>query len=599
MQLCYILGSLVIASPSQSIADMVAEDENLSTLATVLQRASLLDTLNTTGNLTVFAPTNDAFANLPNGVLSELLNPENKMQLYATLQTHVVDAFINAEDITNITNEVNTKSRERIKLTKIALGVIVQTSQSLATVTDANRFASNGVIHNIDNVLQIPPLPKIPQLAIGNNLSCLVEAVQKADLVDVLNGKGPFAVFTPTNDAFEKISASIWEPKNKATLKAILLTHVFDTIIKDEDIRDGVTPMLTKSSETINVTKSGNKVKLETSIGMAEVTVSNILASNGVVHIIDTVLMPATVPTIAQVAMENEQLSSLVTAVKNAGLLNTLNGTRKFTVFAPADAAFAKLPDEKLEELLKAKNVVQLYATILTHVVDKVIRPEDLQNNIPTEVTTASKKKIKVTNSGNEVIVEHAKIKAKVITSNILASNGIIHVIDAVLLIKTLPTIVQLAIATTNLGTLVKAVEAAALVDTLNGEGPFTVFAPTNDAFKKIPTDELKELLNPDNSDKLKSILLTHVLSNVITAEHIPQNITEINTINTEIIIVTNLADKGVMLETGKGNQPKSKANVITGSTNLLARNGIVHLIDGVLKPGRNIVVVAMIWLST
>jgi len=136
-----------------------------------------------------------------------------------------------------------------------------------------------------------------------------------------------------------------------------------------------------------------------------------------------------------------------------------------------------------------------------------------------------------------------------------------------------LPTIVEAAVATPSLSTLVAAVQAAGLVDTLNGKGPFTVFAPNNDAFAKIPADALASLLKPENVDQLKAVLLRHVLPTVIKAGDIPAGSTPVKTAGGETITVIN--SNGVRIESSAG-----KANVI--ATDVVTSNGVVHIVDTV-----------------
>lgn len=136
------------------------------------------------------------------------------------------------------------------------------------------------------------------------------------------------------------------------------------------------------------------------------------------------------------------------------------------------------------------------------------------------------------------------------------------------------PTIAEAAIATNSLSTLVTAVKAAGLVETLDGEGSFTVFAPNNDAFAKIPQNALSNLLKPQNSDQLTSLLLRHVLPTIRLAEDIPKGTTEVKAANGEMIKVIKSND-GVIIESSAG-----KARVI--ATDILASNGVVHVVDTV-----------------
>jgi len=137
-----------------------------------------------------------------------------------------------------------------------------------------------------------------------------------------------------------------------------------------------------------------------------------------------------------------------------------------------------------------------------------------------------------------------------------------------------LPTIAAAAIATESLSTLVVAVKAAGLVDTLSGEGTFTVFAPNNAAFAKVDADALAGLLKPENVDQLKAVLLRHVLPVVIKAGDIPVGSTVVKTVGGEEITVTN-ADGAVTITSSAGT-----ATVI--ATDVLASNGVVHVVDTV-----------------
>ena len=136
-----------------------------------------------------------------------------------------------------------------------------------------------------------------------------------------------------------------------------------------------------------------------------------------------------------------------------------------------------------------------------------------------------------------------------------------------------LETVAGVASANPDLSTLVTAVGAAGLVDTLNGEGPLTVFAPNNDAFAKIPEDTLADLLKPENVDQLKEILLRHVLPTSTVADDLPEGSTTVDTAGGQTITITN--SDGVSIESYSGT-----ATVI--ETDVLASNGVIHIVDTV-----------------
>merc|ERR1712045_203234 len=272
---------------------------------------------------------------------------------------------------------------------------------------------------------------------------------------------------------------------------------------------------------------------------------------------------------IAELAIATPALSTLVAAVQAAGLVETLSGPGPFTVFAPTNDAFAKIPSAALNDLLADKDA--LTAVLLRHVVPSTI----MAAGIPagrTAVATAGGEKVDVVNDGGVTVNG-----ATVIATDIAASNGVVHLVDTVIpatktVTKTATkNLAQLAIDTPALSTLVAAVKAAGLVETLSGPGPFTVFAPTNDAFAKIPSSALNGLLADKTA--LTKVLLRHVVPSVIKAEDIPAGRTMVGTVGGEQISVVN-AD-GVVTIAGAGT-----AAVI--ATNILASNGVVHLVDSV-----------------
>ncbi len=389
-------------------------------------------------------------------------------------------------------------------------------------------------------------------IAVGNpDFSTLVAASAAAGLVDVLNGEGPFTVFAPTNDAFAKLpqetlDALLADPTGDLT--QILLYHVIEGKVMAADVIDGMSAA-TVQGAPVTFSVVDGVVK----INDATVTIADIEASNGVIHVIDTVLIPpaaeaapaeeaaapaeevaaeevmtdtaeamveevAAPQSIVDIAVSNPDFSTLVAAVTAAGLVDTLSGEGPFTVFAPTNAAFAKLPQETLDALL-ADPTGGLTQILLYHVVPGKVMAADVTDGL----TVATVQGSPVTFSVVDGVV---KINDATITvTDIEASNGVIHVIDTVItppaaeaapeaMAEEMPaapqSIVDIAVGNPDFSTLVAAVSAAGLVDALSGEGPFTVFAPTNDAFAKLPADTLNALLADPTGD-LTQILLYHV----------------------------------------------------------------------------------------
>ena len=280
------LVAFVNEQADKDIVDTAVAAGSFKTLAAALQAAGLVDTLKSKGPFTVFAPTDEAFAKLPKGTLETLLKPENKAKLAAILTYHVVAGEVLAKDVK--TGAAVTVNGQRIELVAKDGKVTVDG----AKVTAADVKASNGVIHVIDTVI-LPSDQNIVQTAIkAGSFKTLATLIEKAGLVDTLSGPGPFTVFAPTDEAFAKLPkevvASLLTPEGKEKLTKILTYHVVSgRVFSDKVASKGWT------SGTVNGTELTSKVEGgKVLINNATVTGTDIDSSNGVIHVIDTVLIP-------------------------------------------------------------------------------------------------------------------------------------------------------------------------------------------------------------------------------------------------------------------------------------------------------------------
>lgn len=412
------------------------------------------------------------------------------------------------------------------------------------------------------------PAPQtIVDIAVADGrFTTLVAAVQAAGLVETLAGEGPFTVFAPTDEAFAKLPAGTIEellkPENKQQLTDILLYHVVPGKVMAADV--------VKLSEA--ETALGEKVSIKVEDGKvfindAQVILTDIEASNGVIHVIDTVILPPSMTAeapkdIVDIAVADGRFKTLVAAVQAAGLVDTLKGEGPFTVFAPTDEAFAKLPAGTIEELLKPENKQQLTDILLYHVIPGKVMAADVSDGLIADTALGTSVFFKL-DMGKAYINE-----AQIILTDIEASNGVIHVIDTVILPK---DIVDAAVFN-KFETLVAAVQAADLVETLKGEGPFTVFAPTDEAFAKLPAGTLDTLLKPENKQQLTNILLYHVVPGRVLAEDVVK-LSEAETA---------LGQK-VTIKVENGKVFINDAQVIL--TDIKTTNGVIHVIDTVILP--------------
>ena len=258
--------------------------------------------------------------------------------------------------------------------------------------------------------------------------------------------------------------------------------------------------------------------------------------------VVSATLTSASSNTIVDLAVATPDLSTLVTALKAADLVDTLSGKGPFTVFAPTNEAFAKLPAGVLANLLKPENKAQLAALLTYHVLPGSVPTQTLpkgQQLDPSKCTTVEGEKIEVYNACTNRKCTRSEVKINPIpdigtyqalvargSGDIVASNGLVSLISGVLTLPTGPrpfakNIVSLIEDGCGypgaMNTLPAALKAAGLVDTLSGKGPFTVFAPTDSAFAKLPAGVLANLLKPENKAQLVDILTYHVLPGDVT----------------------------------------------------------------------------------
>jgi len=327
----------------------------------------------------------------------------------------------------------------------------------------------------------------------------------------------------------------------------------------------------TVSGDSITIAVSDSGVK----INEANVVTADVIGSNGIVHVIDKVLIPPLdVPdekldSIYGIASTVDDFSTLATAVEKAGLTEALSGEGSLTVFAPSNSAFAKLPEDLVNKLLDPVWQPQLQDLLFYHSLGQEVRSGDLTDGMTAETLNGEDITINLNpprvNDNSIILVGDGYVDVE-------ASNGVIHGIDTVLTPTSVTSnIVEIGMANDDFTTLIKAVEAAGLVETLTGDGPFTLFAPTNDAFAALDDGVLDSLLLPENINTLTKILTYHVLAANVPSTAVTNG--DVETVSGDSITIA-VSDSGVKI---------NEANVITAD--VIGSNGIVHVIDKVLIP--------------
>lgn len=268
-----------------------------------------------------------------------------------------------------------------------------------------------------------------------SRFSILVEAVQAAGLTDTLTAPGPYTVFAPTNDAFSALLGELGVTKdqllaNKPLLTAVLKYHVVAGQVPSSAVPLGkaINPVgggffkIDKVGTSLVITDGRNRT--------SKIVQADIAASNGVIHAIDKVLLPAD-KTIVQTAIANPDFSILVEAVTAAGLVDTLNAPGPYTVFAPTNAAFASLLTELgVTKAQLLANTALLTKVLTYHVVPGLVLKVDVPINTPIKTVEGET----LTVGPTLAITDQRARQSNIVATDVLASNGVIHVLDKVIL---------------------------------------------------------------------------------------------------------------------------------------------------------------------
>lgn len=538
-----------------SIAEIASDNADFSTLVEALIKADLAGTLSGAGDFTVFAPDNDAFDALftalgVSGIQDISADDLKPILLYHVLGEKKTSSMISAGYYSSL-------SPAQGRTVSMYIGTDMGVSiNDAANVTSPDIEASNGVIHAIDAVL-LPP--SVVDLAVQNgSFGTLVNAVVEADLAETLSdASGTFTVFAPTDDAFAALGGNVPED-----LAPILLYHVLGSPVYSDEISSGIVSSLNATDPEIVVEVSDMGVMLN---GSAKVVATDIVGTNGVIHVIDQVILPINNQSILDAAMGLADFSSLVAALAKSNLASTFMMDGAYTVFAPTNDAFAAflesnslsfedLSAEALAPILKYHVVGSkvLSGSLATGYVGTIY--EAIEGN-PVSMYVEVDGGVKLNGAVN------------VTTPDVETSNGVIHVIDAVLS----PTsVVDIALNNGSFTQLVEAVVKAGLVETLSGDGPFTIFAPTDAAFAELYTALGVSGIEEISAETLIPILQYHVVAGNVKAGDLSEG--DVDTLNGKI----SFSLAGPVTINGS-------SEVV--ATDIQGTNGVVHVIDEVLLP--------------
>lgn len=435
-------------------------------------------------------------------------------------------------------------------------------------ITEADIEATNGIIHEIDRTMLPTCLTKsIGQIGMEDGrFTTLFELAALAPNVNFTNPIG-LTVFAPTDEAFAALGPEVLDalrdPDNLRALESFLLHHTFNGNIYSSGLLQVVPTRSTSVEETSAYWYlEGENLK----INGADIIEADILGRNGVFHVIDEVMLPPSIigllEDIPEFTVGAFSFTSLLQALELADLtsaleIDNINNPQLFTIFAPTDEAFGRAPEllskftQEGWRFTHLRKVLFYHSAIGTIPASKVVQMSSIE--------TVSGEQLAVSVDGETVMIDDATV----VTVDHFPYNGVIHGLSEVLLPPTMTqNIVENLASDDRFTQLVQAVTDAGLVEALSGEGPLTVFAPTNAAFDAIDTSGL-------TIEQLASVLLYHVAGENVILENGKA--------------VTTLNGAGVLLTITEEERKVNDANI--EEDDIVASNGLIYVIDAVLLP--------------
>ncbi|XP_020846901.1 transforming growth factor-beta-induced protein ig-h3 [Phascolarctos cinereus] len=502
------------------------------------------------GSFTIFAPSNEAWAALPAEVLDSLVSNVN-VELLNALRYHMIDRRVLTDELKHGTTLTSMYQNSDIHIHHYPNGIV---TVNCARLLKADHHATNGVVHLIDKVISTTTNSIQQFIEIEDTFETLRAAVAASGLNTLLESDGQFTFLAPTNEAFKKIDPEtlnriLGDPE---ALKDLLNNHILKSAMCAEAIIAGLS-METLGGNTLEVGCNGDVLTID---GKAIISNKDNLATNGVIHYVDELLIPDSAKTLFELAAESD-VSTSIDLYKQAGLGSHLSGTERLTLLAPLNSVFkdgVPYVDANMKNLL------------LNHIVKDQLSSKYLYHG--QTLDTLGGKKLRVFVYRNSLCIENSCIAAH----DKRGRFGTLFTMDR-MLTPPVGTIMDVLKADNRFSMLVAAIQTAGLTETLNREGAYTIFAPTNEAFQALPPGELNKLMG--NAKELANILKYHVGDEILVSGAIGA-------------LVRLKSLQGDKLEISSKNAVVNVNKEPVAETDIMATNGVVYAIKSVLQPPAN-----------
>ncbi|XP_038564508.1 periostin-like isoform X1 [Micropterus salmoides] len=501
------------------------------------------------GSYTMFAPNNDAWDQLDPTIRSALVSNVN-IELYNALHFHMVNRRLLTKDMKNDMTVTSMYNDLGLYINHYSNGVV---TVNCARIVHGNQVATNGVVHVIDRVITAVGNTIKDVLDNSDELSSFSAAVLASGMMDKLDQSGHYTLFAPTNEAFNKLSPGHLERimEDKAVIVALVNYHLLNSVQCAEAIMAGNVYETAEGSK-IEIGCDGDSLTVN---GINMVLKKDIVTTNGVIHLIDQVLIPDS-------AKEGKELmgdsqSTFSDMVSELGLAASLGPKTEYTLLAPLNTAFTnevKSTDQNLLRLI-----------LENHIVKFKVKLSELYNGQLLE--TLGGKLLRVFIYRTAVCIENACM----VRGSKEGSKSAVHVMKS-LIRPAEKSIYQLLVADGRFKIFLSLMETAGLTGLLKQEGSYTVFAPTDDAFDGLSREDLALLKSDLNA--LRIILLYHFSNGIFINGGLEGGVTNLlKTLqgnNLQVLSVNN------SIHVNSVDVPKS---------DLMAKNGVIHVVKNVLYP--------------
>uniref|UniRef100_H0X8Z3 Periostin n=1 Tax=Otolemur garnettii TaxID=30611 RepID=H0X8Z3_OTOGA len=501
------------------------------------------------GSFTYFAPSNDAWDNLDSDIRRGLESNVN-VELLNALHSHMVNKRMLTKDLKNGMIIPSMYNNLGLFINHYPNGVV---TVNCARIIHGNQIATNGVVHVIDRVLTQIGTSIQDFIEAEDELSSFRAAAITSDILEALGRDGHFTLFAPTNEAFEKLPRGVLERimGDKVASEALMKYHILNTLQCSEAIMGGAV-FETLEGNTIEIGCDGDSITVN---GIKMVNKKDIVTNNGVIHLIDQVLIPDSAKQVIELA--GNQQTTFTDLVAQLGLASALRPDGEYTLLAPVNNAFSDDTLSMDQRLLKL--------ILQNHILKVKVGLNELYNGQKLE--TIGGKQLRVFVYRTAVCIENSCM----VRGSKQGRNGAIHIFREIIK-PAEKSLHEKLKQDKRFSIFLSLLEAADLKELLTQPGDWTLFVPTNDAFKGMTSDEKEILIRDKNA--LQNIILYHLTPGVFIGKGFEPGVTNIlkTTQGSKIYL------KGVN-DTLLVNELKSK------ESDIMTTNGVIHVVDKLLYP--------------